>query len=105
MFWNEDNVLLQLLMAYKTRISLGLDTGPFGGRGGHARKGYGNEIVNQSIGGCFNLSSFITHRLFFMAFSTIVHFHPVPGIFLETTDAFSPDITAVTGNPVFFINF
>jgi hypothetical protein len=39
-----------------------------------------------------------------MAFGTIVHLHAVPGIFFETGDALSPDVSAVTGDSVFFIN-
>ena len=90
-------------MAYKTSISLRLNAVTDTGGRFHARKGYGYKIVQQPVDGCFNVCS-LNSELFLMAFSTIIHFHPVPAVLLETGNVFSPDVPAVAGNPALFID-
>ena len=62
-----------LLMAHKTGVILGLNTGDATG-----------------------------HLL--MTLGTIVHLHPIPGVFLEPGDAFPPNISTISGDSIFFVN-
>jgi hypothetical protein len=39
-----------------------------------------------------------------VAFSTIIHFHAVPGVAFDTGYVPAPDINTVTGDAVLFIN-
>ena len=50
------------------------------------------------------LNAVLIDALFSVALRAIIHFHAIPGVALETGDIFAPDIAAVTGNAVFFIN-
>ena len=43
------------------------------------------------------------HFFLLVAFGTIIHFHAIPGVFLEATDILSPDVPAVARDPVLLV--
>ena len=49
-------------------------------------------------------SALVSHFLK-MALATIIHLHSVPRVFMNSRDAFAPDILTVSGNPVLFVWF
>lgn len=50
------------------------------------------------------LNTALIDVLFAMAFGAIIHFHAIPNVAFEAGNVFAPNITAVTGNSIFFIN-
>ena len=90
-------------MTGETWISLCLNTAALAkGRGPRRNQVY--HMINQPLGGRLNICCFNIRGIFSMAFSTIVHLHPVPGILLESADTFSPDIPAVACNSILLID-
>jgi hypothetical protein len=39
-----------------------------------------------------------------VAFGTIIHFHAIPGVALDTGNSSAPNINAIPGDAIFFIN-
>lgn len=91
-------------MTGETWISLCLNTAALA-KGRCARRNQVHDMINQPLGGRLDICFFNIRGVFSMAFSTIVHLHPVPGIFFESADTFSPDIPAVACNSIFLIDF
>ncbi len=90
-------------MTGETWISLCLNTAALA-KGRCTRRNQVHDMINQSLGGRRNICYFNIRSIFSMTFSTIVHFHPVPGILLESADTFSPDIPAVACNSILLID-
>jgi hypothetical protein len=58
----------------------------------------------DKTGTFFGLNTVLIDIVLLVAFRTIIHFHPVPGVFLETGNVFTPYIAAVSGQDIIFID-
>ena len=61
-------------------------------------------LVTHKASAFFCLNACLFYILSYMTFRAVIHLHSVPGVFLKSTDIFSPYIPADTGNPILFIN-
>jgi hypothetical protein len=61
-------------------------------------------MVAHKTSTLFSLNASLINLILPVAFDTIIHFHPVPGIFLESPNVASPNIPAVSGDPILFIH-
>ena len=43
------------------------------------------------------------HFLLLVAFGAVIHFHAIPGVFLDPDDILSPDVPAIACDPVLLI--
>lgn len=62
-------------------------------------------MVTHKTAALVSLNAVLIGVFFLMTLRAIIHFHPIPGIALKAGDILTPDIPAITGNAIFFIDF
>jgi hypothetical protein len=62
-------------------------------------------MVTHKTAPLVSLNAVLVDVFLLMTLRAIIHFHPIPGITLKSGDILAPDIPAIAGNAIFFIDF